>query len=266
MNPWKNQYYLHREPTQSPDFESPYWDSPVDPDGIRRNRFSEREQFLQDARSEINFINSLPPGKILDFGCGAGFFLSGLKSSHEKYGLEISIIASREASRWGSIHTGTLETSGFETCCFDAIILYHVIEHLADPEKTILQLRKLLKPSGILLVGTPDFDSGCARRFGSRYRLLHDSTHISLFSYLSLHRFLSDHGFIVDLVDFPYFETRHFTQENLMRLFDTEKISPPFYGNFLSFYCHKPSSKELKTFIDSQEEILNNLKAQINFD
>jgi D-sedoheptulose 7-phosphate isomerase len=89
-------------------------------------------------------------------------------------------------------------------------------------------------------LGTPDFDSGCARRFGKNYRLLHDPSHISLFSNDSIQRFLRDHGFIIDRVEYPFFETRYFTQENLMRLFDTTQISPPFYGNFITFYCHKP--------------------------
>ena len=56
----------------------------------------------------------------------------------------------------------------------------------------------------------------------------------------SMHRFLRDHGFVIDRVEYPFFETRHFTLENLARLFDTSKISPPFYGNFMTFYCHKP--------------------------
>jgi hypothetical protein len=59
-----------------------------------------------------------------------------------------------------------------------------------------------------------------------------------------MHRFLRDHGFIIDRVEYPYFETRYFTQENLMRLFDTDRISPPFYGNFMTFYCRKPCDSQ----------------------
>ena len=91
---------------------------------------------------------------------------------------------------------------------------------------------------GIILLGTPDFDSGCARLFGNNYRLLNDPTHISLFSNDSMHRFLRDHGFTIDYVEYPFFNTRHFTEDNLKALFNTSKVSPPFYGNFMTFYCH----------------------------
>jgi hypothetical protein len=101
-------------------------------------------------------------------------------------------------------------------------------------------VRRIIKRGGILLLATPDFDSGCARRFGENYRMLHDQSHISLFTNDSMHRFLRDHGFVIDRVEYPFFETRYFTPENLMRLFDTSKMSPPFYGNWMTFYCHKP--------------------------
>ena len=37
--------------------------------------------------------------------------------------------------------------------------------------------------------------------------------------------------------DYPFFECRYFTPEGLNRLFDTDKVSPPFYGNFMTFFC-----------------------------
>ena len=92
----------------------------------------------------------------------------------------------------------------------------------------------------MLILGTPDFDSGAARRWGARYRLVHDPTHISLFTNDSMHRFLRDHGFDIEYVDYPYFETRYFTSENLARQLDaTSEVSPPFYGSFMTFYSRK---------------------------
>ncbi len=118
--------------------------------------------------------------------------------------------------------------------------MHHVIEHMADPVTNLEFGCRILKPGGHLILSTPDFDSGCARRFGANYRLLHDRTHISLFSNDSMHRFLRDYGFQILRADYPFFETRHFTEESLLRLFDPNKISPPFYGNFMTFYCLKP--------------------------
>ena len=86
---------------------------------------------------------------------------------------------------------------------------------------------------------TPNFDSGVARRFGKNYRLLHDKTHISLFSDCGLKQLLEDYGFFIDRIDYPFFETEYFTKENLLRLFDTQKVSPPFYGNVMTIYARK---------------------------
>ena len=112
-----------------------------------------------------------------------------------------------------------------------------MIEHLEKPERDIKEVRRILKPGGVLILSTPDFDSGCARLFGKNYRLLNDATHISLFSNDSMLRFLRDNGFKIFSADYPFFKTRFFTEENLKKLLDTSQISPPFYGNFMTFFA-----------------------------
>ena len=131
---------------------------------------------------------------------------------------------------------GTLIDCPYEDNQFDCITMYHVIEHVQDPISNIKKIKALLKNKGTFIIGTPDFDSGCARRFGKNYRHLGPG-HIRLFSNDSMHRFLRDFGFKICKVEYTYFNTRLFTRENLMRLFDTSKISPPFYGNFMTFFC-----------------------------
>ena len=69
--------------------------------------------------------------------------------------------------------------------------------------------------------------------------MLHDQTHINLIGDFGLKMLLEDSFFQVDRIEYPYFETIHFTKENLLRLFDTSKVSPPFYGNLMSFYAVK---------------------------
>lgn len=234
-------YFTKRDSGSRPDYEDSYWGLVTDPDGAIRNRVEEREQYLDDIKQELRFLNKLTPGRILDIGCGLGFLLSALEERWAKYDVEVSHFAAHHASRWGQIHVGDLKSASFGDENFDVVVMYHVIEHISDPVATIIEVRRILKPGGILLLGTPDFDSGCARRFGDNYRLLHDRTHVSLFTNDSMHHFLRDHGFRIDRVEYPFFNTRHFTPENLLRLFDTSKMSPPFYGNYMTFYCSKPN-------------------------
>lgn len=233
-------YYRRRESPTPSRFEKEYWGIAVDPDGVTRDRVEEREQHITDCAQELEFVRAKPPGTILDVGCGLGFFLSAVADSWEKQGVEISSYAAEIAKAHSDVHIGPLESAGYEDDYFDVVIMHHVIEHMTDPVANVSEVYRILKTGGSLIVGTPDFDSGCARRFGENFRLLHDPTHISLFTTESLRLMLTDLGFIIDRVEYPFFETRHFTKENLLRLFDTSQISPPFYGNVMTFYCHKP--------------------------
>ena len=219
--------------------EDTYWLDGIDPDGKKRNRISEKEQYLSDISTELNYINKLKPGKILDIGCGLGWLLSAVETGWKKYGVEISKYASENAAQYADITNDHFLNADYESNFFDLIVMHHVIEHMQDPIKNLKKAIKILKGNGIIIIATPDFDSGCARRFGNNYRLLHDSTHISLFSNDSMHRMLRDHLLEIDYVDYPYFNTKYFNQDSLNRLFNVEEISPAFYGNFMTFYCRK---------------------------
>ena len=78
-----------------------------------------------------------------------------------------------------------------------------------------------------------------ARLFKNKYRLLYDKTHISLFSLDSITRLLRANKFQINLIDFPYFETEYFSKKNILKIFSKNKVSPPFYGSFITIVCQK---------------------------
>jgi CMP-N-acetylneuraminic acid synthetase/2-polyprenyl-3-methyl-5-hydroxy-6-metoxy-1,4-benzoquinol methylase len=234
-----NSYYQQRKPEQPVSYEKGYWGKTKDPDGNQRNKLEERSQFIEDANEVIKYINEQPPGKILDIGCGFGFLLSAVNNNWDKHGTEISYYAANIASNYANIFTGELEDTDYLPESFDVIVLYHVIEHLVDPVRYIKKIYSLIKIGGKLIIATPDFSCITAQRFKEKFRLLHDNTHISLFSTESLINLIEDYGFEKEHISYPYFETRHFTVENLERLFDTSKVSPPFYGNIIHLYAYK---------------------------
>ncbi|WP_313131749.1 class I SAM-dependent methyltransferase [Stutzerimonas nitrititolerans] len=250
-------YFVRRELPVGASYEEAYWGVVKDPDGNVRDRRLERERYLGDIKVELAFINALPAGRMLDIGCGLGFLLSGVADSWERHGVEVSEFAIEHASHYGHIYQGCLENAGYPDQHFDLVVIYHVIEHVQNPQKLLKEIRRILKPDGWLILGTPDFDSGAARRFGENYRMLHDTTHISLFSNDSMHRFLRDHGFRIEWVEYPYFETRYFNQDNLLALLDTSKVSPPFYGNFMTFYCQREALPELKERVQGLSNYLS---------
>lgn len=259
-----NQYFLKsKKKNNSKIFtKDKYWKDNVsfkDPDGKIRNLFLERKKKLKDLKNEIAFIKSKfknkKKKKIIDLGSGFGFFLSAFDKKWDKYGVELSETASNQSKKWSKIYKLDLQKKFNdklvrELGTFDIVFSYHVIEHLLYPEKFIENVYKILKPGGYFILGTPNFDSGCARRFKKNYRFFKDKTHISFFSENSLFRFLDDFGFNVLHVDYPFFETDHFSLANFKRLNDKQKVSPPFYGNIMTFYCKKKNKGELKKYLN----------------
>ena len=231
------EYYTRRNTVVSYDG---YWEAPTDPDGTVRylNSEEEFEKYKRVTKQEIDFVNNLPAGVVLDVGCGNCRFLRALDLKFVKYGCD-PYMTYKYYDNKTVLFEKKLEDCHFPSNMFDIVILYHVIEHLEDPISTIKEIRRVLRPGGFFLIGTPNFGSWVARRFKENFRLLHDKTHISLFTKDSMVYFLEDHGFIIDDIKYPFFRTEYFTFKNLFRLFNTSKVSPPFYGNIMTFYCRK---------------------------
>lgn len=233
---------VYQDPPKIIEYEDNYWGEIVDPDGKRRVLANERKQKIKNWYGDaIKFVSKLPSGRILDVGCGLGFFLSAIDSSWEKYGIEISQHAVnfiRENFKDIQIHGGTLEDASFETNFFDVVLFYHVVEHLEKPIDALRLINKYLKRGKILIIGTPNIDSFCARRFKGNFRLLGDG-HLNLFSPRTLDKLLRMSKFETFRREYPFFKTDYFTFKNLLRLLDTSKISPAFYRNIMTFYARK---------------------------
>jgi 2-polyprenyl-3-methyl-5-hydroxy-6-metoxy-1,4-benzoquinol methylase len=252
-----NQYYIKKNKKNNFS-KNNYWndfENFKDPDGKLRNLLNEKIKKLDDLSNEISFIKKkfkkIKNPRIIDLGSGFSFFLSAFGSKWKKYGVELSDLAIQQTDVNAKILRLDLEKKFSKKTLkelgkFDVVFSYHVIEHLNKPEVFIQNAYNLLKSNGYFILGTPNFDSACARRFKNNYRFYKDKTHISFFSENSLFRLLDDSGFSVRKVDYPYFETNHFTKKNLIRIFDSKKVSPAFYGNIMTFYNQKKTRSLIK--------------------
>ena len=227
-------YYVPR-PCQEQDAD--YWAPKADPDGIVRDRTSnvEREQYLADVCDEIRFVNGLKPRCVVDVGAGLGWMLSAV-DAERRYAIEPSPVARQSLEQHCDRVFDSLAT--VPSFYADVVLAHHVFEHMSDPVSEINHVRRVLTPGGHLVLGTPDFASPCAKWFGSNYRMLHDPTHCSLFSLEGMTRMLRDHAFQILDVKFP-FPDRYATAETFARWNDTSKISPPWPGNWMTFYCRR---------------------------
>lgn len=96
-------------------------------------------------------------GKVLDIGCGYGFFLKRMKAAGwQTYGMDVSETAVSYAEKHGiSTMLGTLDNVKYDDNYFDAVTLFYVLEHLPDPLKGIKEVKRILKPNGLLLLRLP---------------------------------------------------------------------------------------------------------------
>lgn len=108
-------------------------------------------------------ISCGPGSRFLDVGCGLGrsLFLASLLG-HEVSGTEIDADAVAFCTArlpGGDVRHGDLLQQDFKENSFDFILLYHVIEHLRDPLAYLREIHRILKPGGMVCIGTPDPDA-----------------------------------------------------------------------------------------------------------
>jgi 2-polyprenyl-3-methyl-5-hydroxy-6-metoxy-1,4-benzoquinol methylase len=117
------------------------------------------------------------PGRILDVGCASGLFLSlAQNAGWHVVGLEPSEALFQKAEvvlkGRGEVYRMTLEQADLPPATFDAVTLWDVLEHVADPLFFLRTCRCLLKPSGHLFINVPNLDSKEARWLGTSWPLL----------------------------------------------------------------------------------------------
>ena len=136
-------------------------------------------------------------GRVLDIGCGRGVLLGPLADMGlETYGVELSEHAVRGADPRADIRIAAhVRDAGFKDELFDEIILWHVLEHLADPRETLEECFRLMRPGGKIIVSLPNFGSFQSRVSGAAWFHLDPPRHLYHFSTGALERLLRRCGF-----------------------------------------------------------------------
>ena len=108
----------------------------------------------------------LSKGKLLDYGCGTGHFLAHAK----KQGWEVQGVEPDEMARQ-NLHPSlanlvqpTLSKLPTKTR-FNAITLFHVLEHVYDLHETLSQLISLLDKNGLIFLALPNHESADAQHY-----------------------------------------------------------------------------------------------------
>jgi 2-polyprenyl-3-methyl-5-hydroxy-6-metoxy-1,4-benzoquinol methylase len=146
---------------------------------------------LRSAKRQIDgmFLEDVPPGRVLDVGCGDGRLLATLRNrGWTAEGQDVDPEAADHARRKHGItvHVGDLRQLALPAESFDAVVMNHVIEHAYDPAALVRECLRLLKPGGLFVATTPNPESFGHAMFGPTWRGLDPPRHLHLLSRMAL--------------------------------------------------------------------------------
>ncbi len=162
-------------------------------------------------------------GKVIDVGCGPGWLLRAFQQRGWKAkGTELSEPAAAFARNELGLDVESRELTDLNLPdgSFDSATLWHVLEHIPQPERMLREIARILKPGGVLLVGVPNWGSPESRMSRDKWFQLDVPRHVNHFTAPRLRKELADAGFDVRVQRFlaPEFDFFSFVQTVLNRL------------------------------------------------
>lgn len=135
-------------------------------------------------------------GNYLDVGSSFGGLLRSASRYYKPHGIELSEYAAEWSKKeFGeNIHNGTLDNNNYPASFFSVITMIELIEHIADPNKTIGECSRLLVKNGLLVIQTANMAGLQAKKAGSNYHYYLPG-HLAYFNRNNLTYLLQKHGF-----------------------------------------------------------------------
>ena len=133
--------------------------------------------------------------RVLDLGCRAGALTRHFLEGNEVVGLDVDRAALAKAEALGiqPVQANVEEPLPFEDASFDAVVAGELFEHLQFPDALVAEIRRVLRPGGVIVGSVPN-----AYRLQGRLKFLlgrppeDDPTHLHLFSSADVRRLLAE--------------------------------------------------------------------------
>lgn len=182
---------LQTIPQPLPDNIASYYESEdyISHTDSKRNWFEKLYQGVKSfsIKRKLKLIekNTSKKGLLLDYGCGTGDFLAyAKKSGWSTLGYEPNSKAKVIAKEKGIKILDNLKE--LDDNSFDVISLWHVLEHVYQPEATIAEFKRLLKPDGVLIIAVPNYKSYDANHYKEFWAAFDVPRHLWHFSKSSI--------------------------------------------------------------------------------
>ena len=156
-----------------------------------------RNRTLDSKYHLIEKTTGIKRGYHLDIGAGTGAFVQYMNLRGWK---SVGIEPDEKARRQSEINHQTKllpaeELERLSPESFDAISLWHVLEHVHDLYPYLDQIKKLLKPAGLIFIAVPNYTSFDAVKYGAHWAAYDVPRHLYHFSPASMRWLMKDAGF-----------------------------------------------------------------------
>jgi len=169
------------------------------PSGKNARRYEKR---MGNILKSVALRSGLAPRELqlLDVGCSSGALLAvASKLGFQVSGVEPAEQAAATAnSRGFDVFPGVLQEANYPANNFDIVTMFEVVEHLIDPINVGREIHRILKPGGLLIIGTGNADSWTVQFLGSKWEYLDIGSHgghISFFNPESIRKLAVESGF-----------------------------------------------------------------------
>lgn len=163
-----------------------------------------RQKILKRDKLFTLLSRHIPPGRVLDIGCGGGGVLARLPAGYEPHGIEISRVLAAQADalvrpRGGRVvqASAVAGVAAFAPDSLDGALLSAFLEHEAQPALLLRGLHRALRPGAPVIIKVPNYASLNRRVRGSRWCGFRFPDHVSYFTPQTLARLAHDCGFRV---------------------------------------------------------------------
>ena len=185
------------------------------PEANELGKYYKSEDYVSHSNTKKGFINStyqsvrkytllkklqliskyFKTGKILDIGCGTGEFLNICKNAKwNTIGIEPSPDARKMAiENYGLDVREEAEINNLESGSFDIITMWHVLEHVPNLNERIEDIKRLIKPNGVIIIAVPNCESLDAKIYKENWAAYDVPRHLYHFTHKDIELIFKNH-------------------------------------------------------------------------